>query len=1470
MIPPANQHISELYVKRVNSITFDANMNPEAADSLNVKSNSNFLTCLKKIGEKEAFIVKERPMFSIKVIKVNERGRKQSRAIILTNHAIYNFAVGKYKYSQLKRRILVIKVGCIYINTKSNNKEFVLQVCGEYDYRFESERRMEFISSVRKIYHSLTGKSLKCVQLQTSDHIQSVFTKKASARDVHIPGLSIKRKKTFFDVDEDDMYAKDIVDDRSRTVSLGGQSPRKAKELENYSSWKTKGKGSSRRRRNRRKMSVIDGRVVVEYEEDKNDARPEAAAVSARDGVFNDQSVDGIEAIGAENTHSRASLFLKNDAPGKRKSMFVSNPAADDDADPSKPSTGGLSKKSSMESIGLEEMLEDDVKGLLQILKAFHMVGKGGSRIMAMAIEHITPQYGDHVAVTSRAILKWFFTWLNNNEFATSILTCIKNDEVLQEVILDSIITGIYDDDDVARYWAYKGFWKLLERYRSVDLLLGSTQNSEASFVRTVRDRHEATEVFEEMDYFAFLELLAGDMVVPSLENDTEIRGAGKPIEAFGAKINNVWILPLILGSVTNASAGLRCQILKDINFLLLAPNNGPYNARCVRQRKGWSAWGLQVLSDFPMDDCAIEGSSPKETKDARMCALNFYNIILCNSLFDQRATKNSGNTTASLIKNVLKIVKKFVGAWTVHSIDFSRILLTGFFDRVKKSKNLVLFANDYEADEWDELFAIINTTRHFMFYMPAQQDLGHVYATPEQRRTRRLLSRQSRVFESQEQKDRQAGIHSNQYTLVCDDLDLVKLCLEVFDKLGVEDVESPSIGDDNFSQKARDRRKTALEVRRDLKRIYELFEEINGHVCHLKSADGQIISVDERERVMVSVLDSVSAYLKFQNRGMMSFLRKGTRRRTFDTIKSDLARAATKQIIRARQESLGERSGKMQGEKLAPEADGNDSHTIVVAAGSSCFACGVVFVDKEPVHTHTTKDGDVLYFCKKDYMELYASKCSACHEPIDDDGIQVGGGKKYHMGCFSCSVCDTPFNDGEYYQDEFMVYCAEHYFEACGTVCTACGNYIKDTIVSDSGGGTWHPECFSCTACKKSLAGLQYYTKNGRFYCTEDYTQRFCPTCAGCNKPIIGESFTANKNTYHHECMKCSKCGKSLVKETNEIFVNGDGDIFCKEDFEKFLAVTCSYCKLPIVNETILKANSKAYHSACFKCDACFQRLPEKFYSVGDNKFCKGCHVDLFSHFCAGCGERIDDSVSAPRVVGQKTWHDQHLKCGLCDKKFELGESMFSDNGILMCRNDYYLLHAEICTGCFEPIAEGQSFSRIEGRAFHKEHVKCFVCSTQLTEKIYQFKGWPICEKHAATLDTCVTEELLQQIGEREEKLLAIETHREDLRNRAAEASKILADTDASIAEQETERNDRMELIKNGKWTEYQHCMRIQNLEGTRNPAEEASDTLESPAAATEPLVEGLTNLQFEGDTPELAPPPPQADVSVAPPETE
>ena len=56
MVPPANQHISELYVKRVNSITFDANMNPEAADSLNVKSNSNFLTCLKKIGEKEAFI----------------------------------------------------------------------------------------------------------------------------------------------------------------------------------------------------------------------------------------------------------------------------------------------------------------------------------------------------------------------------------------------------------------------------------------------------------------------------------------------------------------------------------------------------------------------------------------------------------------------------------------------------------------------------------------------------------------------------------------------------------------------------------------------------------------------------------------------------------------------------------------------------------------------------------------------------------------------------------------------------------------------------------------------------------------------------------------------------------------------------------------------------------------------------------------------------------------------------------------------------------------------------------------------------------------------------------------------------------------------------------------------------------------------------------------------------------------------
>ena len=43
----------------------------------------------------------------------------------------------------------------------------------------------------------------------------------------------------------------------------------------------------------------------------------------------------------------------------------------------------------------------------------------------------------------------------------------------------------------------------------------------------------------------------------------------------------------------------------------------------------------------------------------------------------------------------------------------------------------------------------------------------------------------------------------------------------------------------------------------------------------------------------------------------------------------------------------------------------------------------------------------------------------------MDDDGIAALG-KLWHMDCFKCEECDTPFREQKYYERKGHVYCKE------------------------------------------------------------------------------------------------------------------------------------------------------------------------------------------------------------------------------------------------------------------------------------------------------------------------------------------------------------------------------------------------------------------------------------------------------------
>ena len=124
-------------------------------DKLNLTDNKNFQKCLEKFRKnkknREHFFdadpteVTERVRYSDILIKINRKGKRQKRALVVTNLAVYNFKPGSYKSFQ--RRINTAHLDKIICLAGVN--EFVLcmwEYSFDYDYRFDAEDPVRCVS----------------------------------------------------------------------------------------------------------------------------------------------------------------------------------------------------------------------------------------------------------------------------------------------------------------------------------------------------------------------------------------------------------------------------------------------------------------------------------------------------------------------------------------------------------------------------------------------------------------------------------------------------------------------------------------------------------------------------------------------------------------------------------------------------------------------------------------------------------------------------------------------------------------------------------------------------------------------------------------------------------------------------------------------------------------------------------------------------------------------------------------------------------------------------------------------------------------------------------------------------------------------------------------------------------------------------------------------------------------------------
>ncbi|XXQ35687.1 PH domain-containing protein [Plasmodiophora brassicae] len=98
--------------------------------------------------------------FTAAVVKVNRRGRRQQRALVVTQRALYNFRPGRF--ARYRRRIALERITGVVLARDSN--EVVFQVVGEYDYRYDVVDRIGLLEAVGSSAERLTGRTfLACI-----------------------------------------------------------------------------------------------------------------------------------------------------------------------------------------------------------------------------------------------------------------------------------------------------------------------------------------------------------------------------------------------------------------------------------------------------------------------------------------------------------------------------------------------------------------------------------------------------------------------------------------------------------------------------------------------------------------------------------------------------------------------------------------------------------------------------------------------------------------------------------------------------------------------------------------------------------------------------------------------------------------------------------------------------------------------------------------------------------------------------------------------------------------------------------------------------------------------------------------------------------------------------------------------------------------------------------------------------------
>ncbi|XP_052454517.1 LIM/homeobox protein LMX-1.2-like isoform X1 [Carassius gibelio] len=119
----------------------------------------------------------------------------------------------------------------------------------------------------------------------------------------------------------------------------------------------------------------------------------------------------------------------------------------------------------------------------------------------------------------------------------------------------------------------------------------------------------------------------------------------------------------------------------------------------------------------------------------------------------------------------------------------------------------------------------------------------------------------------------------------------------------------------------------------------------------------------------------------------------------------------------------------------------------------------------------------------------VHQSVCEGCHRPISDRFLLRVNDSSWHEECLQCSVCQQLLTMSCYSRDH-KLYCKHDYQQLFAAKCSGCLEKIAPSeFVMRALESVYHLGCFCCCVCERQLCkGDEFVLKEGQLLCKNDY----------------------------------------------------------------------------------------------------------------------------------------------------------------------------------------------------------------------------------------------------------------------------------------------------------------------------------------------------------------------------------------------